>query len=68
MSERSSQLCFLCNPHSEGPRPPTLTVTSQQLLYVTVMHGLGAMLISGGINFAIATGMYRCSRCIACHF
>ena len=38
---------------------PTAKLTVQQLLYVGVVHGFGSMLLSGGINFAIATAMYR---------
>ncbi|KAL9939190.1 hypothetical protein V8E36_002003 [Tilletia maclaganii] len=33
-------------------------VRTRQLLYVFVMQGLGAALISGGINFAVSVGMY----------
>ncbi|KAK0551385.1 hypothetical protein OC861_005993 [Tilletia horrida] len=30
----------------------------RQILYLTVMHGLGAALISGGINFGVSVAMY----------
>ena len=40
--------------------PPTMKLTGSQLLYIWVMQALGSMVLGGGINFAIATGMYRC--------
>lgn len=37
-------------------RVPSSKLTTHQLLYIAGSHGLGAMAISGGINFAIAYG------------
>jgi hypothetical protein len=39
-------------------KPPTERLTIRQLLYLIVLHGLGAALISGGINFAVAYALY----------
>ncbi|KAK3381501.1 hypothetical protein B0H63DRAFT_206485 [Podospora didyma] len=37
---------------------PTDTMTGHQFFYIFVLDGLGAMVLSGGINFAIAYAMY----------
>ncbi len=37
-------------------RKPTDKFSLHQVLYLTLMHGIGAMVISGGINFLIAYG------------
>lgn len=37
-------------------RAPSSKLTLHQFLYIAGSHGIGAMLISGGINFAIAYG------------
>jgi len=34
-------------------------VTLAQWLYIWIMQALGSAVLGGGINFAIATGMYR---------
>ena len=39
--------------------PPTVKLTTRQLFYVSVVHGVGSLALGGGINFAIATAMYR---------
>ncbi|CCG81974.1 Putative uncharacterized protein [Taphrina deformans PYCC 5710] len=39
-------------------RLPSSTWTKHQIFYVFIMNGLGAFVISGGINLAIAYGMY----------
>jgi len=43
---------------SSGPRDPTQRLSTHQLLYIFVINGLGGLIISGGINFAVAYGMY----------
>ncbi|KAF6832992.1 hypothetical protein CMUS01_06713 [Colletotrichum musicola] len=39
-------------------KEPTDRFTAHQIFYVFGPHGIGAMVLSGGINFAIAYGMY----------
>lgn len=39
-------------------RVPSSKLTTRQLLYIAGSHGIGAMVISGGINFAIAYGTF----------
>ncbi|KAJ4423198.1 hypothetical protein N0V82_002192 [Gnomoniopsis sp. IMI 355080] len=39
-------------------RVPSTKLTLHQFLYIFGSHGIGAMIISGGINFAIAYAMY----------
>ncbi|KAF9880834.1 hypothetical protein CkaCkLH20_01876 [Colletotrichum karsti] len=39
-------------------KQPTERATPHQLFYVLGLHGIGAGILSGGINFAIAYGMY----------
>ncbi len=41
-----------------GMRPPTEKLTAFQLFYIFGLDGVGAMVLSGGINFAIAYGAY----------
>ncbi|KAI0168895.1 hypothetical protein GGR52DRAFT_495988 [Hypoxylon sp. FL1284] len=41
-----------------GFKRPTERFTAYQLFYIFVLDGVGAMILSGGINFAIAYGMY----------
>lgn len=36
--------------------PPTEKFSAHQIFYIFVLDGLGSLLISGGINFAIAYG------------
>lgn len=38
-------------------RVPSSKLTGHQLLYIAGSHGVGAFVLSGGINFAIAYGM-----------
>lgn len=40
----------------QDKRAPSLRLTLHQFLYIAGSHGLGAMVISGGINFALAYG------------
>ena len=44
-------------PKSEKLREPTDRWTAHQILYVFLQNGVGAFIVSGGINFAIAYGM-----------
>ncbi|KAK0629032.1 hypothetical protein B0T17DRAFT_174431 [Bombardia bombarda] len=39
-------------------RPPTTKMTGHQFFYIFIIDGIGAMILSGGINFAIAYAMY----------
>ena len=43
-------------PKAKVQREPTDKFSTHQLLYLILMHGIGAMIISGGINFAIGYG------------
>lgn len=43
-------------PASSKVRVPSEKLTGHQAFYLFVMHGFGALVISGGINFAIAYG------------
>lgn len=38
------------------PREPSEAFTGHQKFYIFVMDGLGGMILSGGVNFAIAYG------------
>lgn len=40
----------------QDKRAPSATLTLHQSLYIIGSHGIGAMIISGGINFALAYG------------
>ncbi|KAK4666012.1 hypothetical protein QC763_407585 [Podospora pseudopauciseta] len=40
------------------PLPPTNKLTTPQFIYLFLLDGLGALILSGGINFAIAYAMY----------
>ncbi|RFN50839.1 hypothetical protein FIE12Z_4915 [Fusarium flagelliforme] len=42
----------------EGRMRPSLQFTGHQLFYVFGLDGVGAMLLSGGVNFALAYPMY----------
>jgi len=42
-------------------RRPTPKFTHHQLFYIFILDGLGAALLSGGINFAVAYAMYTTS-------
>ena len=39
-------------------REPTRKLTAHQFFYIFILDGLGAMVLSGGINFAVAYAMY----------
>lgn len=41
-----------------GPLAPSDSFTAHQLFYVFGIDGVGAMILSGGINFGIACGMF----------
>ena len=43
---------------SKKLRPPSDHWTNHQIFYVFIMNGIGAFAISGGLEFAIAYGMY----------
>lgn len=57
---------FICK-HTIKPAPKITfdtairQLTTAQWLYVVIMHLIGSIIISGGINFAIAYGMYSTS-------
>lgn len=40
-------------------RVPSSKLTFHQFLYLAGSHGIGAMIISGGINFAVAYGEFN---------
>ena len=42
----------------EGRMRPSLQFTGHQLFYVFGLDGVGAMLLSGGVNFALAYREY----------
>ncbi|KAI6088553.1 hypothetical protein F4821DRAFT_233226 [Hypoxylon rubiginosum] len=44
--------------NERGFKKPTERFTAYQLLYIFILDGIGAFIVSGGINFAIAYGMY----------
>ncbi|KAI1341144.1 hypothetical protein F5Y15DRAFT_25723 [Xylariaceae sp. FL0016] len=46
----------------EGFKTPTDRFTPHQIFYIFIMDGLGAAIVSGGINFAIAYAMYTTSK------
>ncbi len=37
-------------------KEPTTKFTAHQIFYIFILDGIGAMIVSGGINFAIAYG------------
>lgn len=43
----------------EGRMRPSLQFTGHQLFYVFGLDGVGAMLLSGGVNFALAYREYH---------
>ncbi|KJZ73695.1 hypothetical protein HIM_06813 [Hirsutella minnesotensis 3608] len=45
-----------------GRLQPSSSFTRHQLFYLVVLDGLGGMALSGGINFAIAYGMYTAAN------
>lgn len=48
-------------------RTPSAKFTTHQLLYVFGSHGVGAFIISGGINLAVAYGEFVLSLCNKSH-
>ncbi|KAF9584946.1 hypothetical protein BGW38_004561 [Lunasporangiospora selenospora] len=42
-----------------GPKPAVDGMTTRHVLYLLFMHCIGAMILDGGINFGIATAMYK---------
>ncbi|KAI1092042.1 hypothetical protein F5B19DRAFT_238178 [Rostrohypoxylon terebratum] len=42
----------------DGFKEPTEKFTAHQIFYIFILDGIGAMILSGGINFAIAYAMY----------
>lgn len=40
---------------------PSTKLTHHQIFYIFVMHGIGSMIISGGVNFGLAYGKSRSS-------
>lgn len=60
--EETPQLSIPIDAVPSARRRPTDKFSTHQIVYITVMHGLGAMLISGGINFGIAYGKKYASR------
>ena len=55
-ASRNPQATAQAAPASSKVRIPSENLTGHQAFYLFVMHGLGALVISGGINFAIAYG------------
>ncbi|KAM7199414.1 hypothetical protein V8F33_004441, partial [Rhypophila sp. PSN 637] len=43
------------------PKAPTTRLNAHQIFYIFMLDGLGAMILSGAINFAIAYAMYTSS-------
>lgn len=62
-SDASSQGTAI--PTSPKLLSPSPHWTKHQLFYVIVMQGLGAFIISGGIEFAIAYGEFYTLACLA---
>ncbi len=52
-----------------GVRSPTDRLTGFQIFYIFGLDGIGAMVLSGGINFAVAYGRgpFPVARCPASH-
>ncbi|KAG0201944.1 hypothetical protein BGX28_005388 [Mortierella sp. GBA30] len=42
-----------------GPKPAVDGLTTRHVVYLVVMHMIGAMVLDGGINFGLATAMYK---------
>ncbi|KAF9959448.1 hypothetical protein BGZ72_009610 [Mortierella alpina] len=42
-----------------GPKPPVDALTTRHVVYLVIMHMIGAMILDGGINFGLATAMYK---------
>ncbi|KZL68596.1 yhl026c-like protein [Colletotrichum incanum] len=45
-------------PYSRHEKQPTDRITGHQIFYIFGLDGVGAAILSGGINFALAYGMY----------
>lgn len=48
-----------------GPQDPTQKLSPHQLLYIFGVNGMGGLVISGGINFAIAYGVLTTGTLLA---
>ncbi|KAG0266535.1 hypothetical protein BG011_002025 [Mortierella polycephala] len=42
-----------------GPKTAVNGLTTRHVVYLVVMHMIGAMILDGGINFGLATAMYK---------
>ncbi|KAG0085175.1 hypothetical protein BGZ93_008681 [Podila epicladia] len=42
-----------------GPKPAADSITARHVLYLIVMHTIGAMILDFGFNFGLATAMYK---------
>ncbi|KAF9187136.1 hypothetical protein BGZ51_001518 [Haplosporangium sp. Z 767] len=42
-----------------GPKAAVDGLTTRHVVYLVVMHMIGAMILDGGINFGLATAMYK---------
>ncbi|KAG9323909.1 hypothetical protein KVV02_006275 [Mortierella alpina] len=42
-----------------GPKPAVDGLTARHVVYLVVMHMIGAMILDGAINFGLATAMYK---------
>ncbi|KAK3825223.1 MAG: hypothetical protein J3Q66DRAFT_102436 [Benniella sp.] len=42
-----------------GRKPAVQGLTTRHVLYLVIMHCIGAMILDGGINFGLATAMYK---------
>ncbi|KAF9280146.1 hypothetical protein BGZ68_007470 [Mortierella alpina] len=42
-----------------GPKPAVDGLTTRHVVYLVVMHMIGAMILDGAINFGLATAMYK---------
>ncbi|KAF9125911.1 hypothetical protein BGW39_007081 [Mortierella sp. 14UC] len=40
-------------------KAPVFGLTTRHILYLVIMHTIGAMILDAGINFGLATAMYR---------
>lgn len=48
-------------PNSHHEKQPTLRFTAHQAFYIFGLDGVGAAVLSGGINFGIAYGEFNCT-------
>ncbi|KAF9978064.1 hypothetical protein BGZ73_003804 [Actinomortierella ambigua] len=42
-----------------APKPAVSGLTTRHILYLIIMHTIGAMILDAGINFGLATAMYK---------